>query len=134
MEIKHIMNPVFQSCFANDSLKKLSLMLAQSDSGSVIVVNGDSVPIGVITQDDIDKLFLDDNYMDLELVASDIIKNKDSFVCWEDDYVEIGLSIINDRKLSIIPVVNNEFYLVGILQESDALCSTNNIIPFQACS
>jgi len=137
MDIKYIINADIQCCLATTELNDVLLMLMNSYYDAIVVVNQKMLPIGVITEQDIVGMYScsdseDSDFRASELMASDVIKNKEIYICWEGDDVQIALSMINDRELCFLPVVNNEFCFVGVISFLKALSFLNNVMPFQS--
>lgn len=111
----------FQCCQATTVLSDVLLMLNNSTHDVVVVVNHKNLPIGVISSQDIEEIYSCSGCEYSEIVASDVIKNKQIYNCWEGDDIQIAVSMINDRGVSYLPVVNNEFCLVGVMSACNAL-------------
>jgi len=130
MDIKYIMNTGYPYCIAATNINDVVLMLTKSSHDAIVVLNQNMLPIGIITEQDIYEIYSRSDCRSPEFIASDVIKNKQICICWEGDDAQIALSMINDRNLSFLPVVNNEFCFVGVMAVCDAVISYENVVPF----
>jgi len=124
------MNTDFICCLASAVLKDVLLMLKNSIHDAVIVVDKKKFPLGVITEQDVDTMYSSSAYKDTDILASDVIGNKKTYTCWEGDNVQVAIAMINDKRICLLPVVNSEFRLVGIMPVCNVVTSYENVVPF----
>ncbi|MCW8933629.1 MAG: CBS domain-containing protein [Gammaproteobacteria bacterium] len=134
MDIKDLMNTDFQSCLSTTTLNEVRRMLKRSAHNAVVVLDQNKLPLGVITERDIDEVYSYSDTRDADFLASDVVKNKEIYNCWDGDNIQIAASMINDRGLSFLPVVNSDFCFVGVMTASNSLASLDNIMPYHSRS
>ena len=89
---------------------------------AVMIVDDYSKPIGIILDRDIELVCKQKNIASRELVAKSIVQDKELYICLKDDNVDIALAIMNDRKVSRLPVTDNQGTLVGMLSITEIEC------------
>ena len=131
MDIKTSMNTGYPCCLGITALNDVYLMLVNSSYDAVVVIDQKMFPIGIITLHDIEEMCSRSDSRDSNFVADDVFNCKDINICWEGDDVEIALSILSDKGISLLPVVNSDFCFVGVMTEYNSMPLINNALPIQ---
>jgi len=122
LKIKDIMSSNIQSCCISTSLEEITSMMLSCNSSEMIVVGDSSQPVGIVNERDVILACNQNNKQPDELDALSVIENKDLYLCLDDDGIDIALAIMNDRKVSQLPVANCQGLLVGMLSIKDVVC------------
>ena len=126
LKIKDIMSSNMQSCCISASLEEITSRMLSCNSSEMVVVGDSSQPVGILNERDVVLACSQNNNRPDELDALSIIENKDLYICLEDDGIDIALAIMNDRKVSQLPVANCQGLLVGMLSIKDVTCCLGN--------
>jgi len=119
MKIKDIMTTDLSVCHMETSLQVVSSMLSKNKIGAVTVVDNNRSPLKLITEQELLAHCLYKDNVLSQYKVSDFINQKELYICFNDDDINIALSIMYDRKVSRLPVANCERSLVGIISLSD---------------
>jgi CBS domain-containing protein len=118
MKVDQIMARNVKSCRKEDSLRSAAQLMWDNDCGILPVVDGDSRVVGVITDRDVcmGALFGNAPLGDL-LVARSM--SQDVCSCREQDPIELAESLMKQRQVRRLPVVDGEGRLTGMLSLND---------------
>ncbi len=127
IKVSDIMEKDFPVVRYETPFKKIVDVLFASQYGSVVVVNKNCSPLGIVSLNDIKTVLLSQEIVDL-FIAGDIYTETES-VC-EDDRVSDALVAMERLNLEILPVLNkkNDGTLVGVLTYQRIIQSYNRLL------
>lgn len=108
--------------YEDDNLEKVIQELNDKAIGGVNVVNGKNELVGIITDGDVRRAILEIKNEKREFIAQDLMTSKPITVRKETKAYE-ALKLMEDRKnqISVLPVLDQDGYPVGILRLHDLL-------------
>jgi CBS domain-containing protein len=121
-----VMTPDPVSCEPNDPIKKAAKIMKQHDVGSVPVVESQASRrlVGIITDRDIVvKVLAEDRNVDQATVRDAMTANP--VACRFDDDVEKALTLMAERQVRRMPVVDEAGRLRGIIAQADIATRIN---------
>ena len=95
------------------SLKKAAELMKKHDINSLIVVDKDKVK-GIITQED-----LVENFAENKKVFQ--IMSKNVITVNENDKISLAIGLVKKNKISMLPVLDGEGHLVGVVHVKEML-------------
>jgi CBS domain-containing protein len=120
MKVSEIMtkNPV--CCWPSSSTLSAALLMQETDTGIVPVIQSPFTPIlvGVVTDRDL-CLHVIATGRDPSSTWIDGCMTHDPICCTEQDEVSLALDLLNAHKIRRLPVVNEKHEVVGILSFAD---------------
>lgn len=117
MKVKDLMTPNPIYCSSNTSLSKVAQLMRDEDFGEIPVCANERV-IGVVTDRDIVCRTIAEDKDPLRMTAGDIMSRLVVTTSPEDE-LEDAIEIMEEDKVRRLPVVDQEWRLVGILSASD---------------
>ena len=118
MKVKELMVPSVRACFANEDLAKAARLMWEHDCGCVPVLSDQARVIGMITDRDICMAVFFHCVPMSEIRVSEAM-SRQLFVCSADDELASAETIMNDKKVRRLPVLNTEGRMVGLISFSD---------------
>ena len=101
-------------------LMELSKLMRNNHVGSVVIVDGDRRPVGIVTDRDIVVEVIAAGLEGTDLAASDVMTGA-PVLAREDDDALWSLKVMRDRGIRRLPVVDGEGRLVGIVTLDDVV-------------
>ncbi len=120
MKVRDIMTVNASACRPESDLASAAMIMWKHDCGSVPVVNGAGVIVGIITDRDICMSLAFNERAAANVTVGEIVTGK-VYTCAPDDDVKDALQIMSDQKLRRLPVVDNDGALRGILSINDVI-------------
>jgi len=114
------------SCEPADSIKRVAEVMKREDVGAVPVVDSKSSRrlVGIVTDRDIVvRVVADGRNVDSSPVRDAMTANPAT--CREDQDVSAAVSLMAERKIRRMPVVDAEGRLVGIIAQADVATRVN---------
>ena len=118
MKVKDLMVPSVRTCFTNDDLAKAARLMWEHDCGCVPVLDDQARIVGMITDRDISMAVFFQGMPMSEIRVSRVM-SRQLFVCSSDDDLSSAETIMSDKKVRRLPVLNEEGRLVGLISFSD---------------
>lgn len=114
------------SCEPADSIKRVAEVMKREDVGAVPVVDSKSSRriVGIVTDRDIVVRVIADGRSIESATARDAMSSN-AATCREDQDVSVALSLMAERKVRRMPVVDAEGRLVGIIAQADVATRVN---------
>lgn len=123
MKVRDIMTSEVAAARPESSLAEAALAMWQHDCGSVPVVNGAGVIVGMITDRDICMAVAFNERAAAEITIGEIVRGK-VYSCQPDMDVEDALQIMSEQTLRRLPVVDEAGALCGILSLNDVILNS----------
>jgi len=118
MKVKELMVPSVRAWFANDDLAIAARLMWEQDCRCVPVLSDQARVIGMITDRDIwMAVFFQGVPMSAIRVAE--VMSRQLVICSSDDDLSSAETIMSDKKVRRLPVLNNEGRMVGLISFSD---------------
>lgn len=121
-----VMTPDPVSCEPGDSVRKVAKIMKQHDVGSVPVVDSQTSKrlVGIVTDRDlVVKVLAEDRSVDQATVGEATTSNPAA--CRLDDDIDKALSLMADRQVRRMPVVDETGRLRGIIAQADIATRVN---------
>ncbi len=109
-----------ESITADLTVKDCALVMRRKHVGSLVVVDGQNVPVGIITDRDLAIEVLAQGLDPLTLTVGEVMTTPVA-VAQEDENVIDALARLRERGVRRLPVVNAEGKLSGIVTSSNLL-------------
>jgi len=128
MKVKGVMTPNVRTCFMSDNLLTVAQLMWDHDCGCAPVLNERAQLAGMITDRDICMAALFQGVPLSEIKVSAVM-SRQLFVCSSDDDLAAAESIMNEKKVRRLPVLDKQGRLVGLLSLSDiAECADHEYV------
>ncbi|MCX7988908.1 MAG: GGDEF domain-containing protein [Thermodesulfovibrio sp.] len=130
LSVKNAMITQVYTLSLENSITDLVELLSQRGIGSIVIVNGDNIPLQIFTLRDIPKIFslnLSTNKIKEILLKLDK-KDKNLITIKPNQNLMTAMHLMNKNNISHLPVINKEKKLVGILSMRDLLRHFPSII------
>lgn len=134
MRVYDIMTTDVQSSGVNTSLDIIASKMWQHNCSAMPIVDNNHRPMGMITDSDIAMCCKLNHKAPWDLEALTVIANREHYVCWKDDDVDIAMALMKDRKIRRLAVADNDGQLVGVLSIDDIVTCFNKEKPAQELS
>lgn len=121
MRVYDIMATDVQSSGVNTSLDTVASKMWQHNCSAIPIVDSNDRPMGMITDSDIAMCCKLNHKAPWELEALTVIANREHYVCWKDDDIDIAMALMKDRKIRRLAVADNDGHLVGVLSIDDVV-------------
>lgn len=118
MRIQDIMTQDVHSVGPADSLQVAAQLMWDHDCGAVPVVGGEGTVIGMVTDRDICMASLTQGRILTEIPVY-LAMSHEAFTCYDDDSVEAAESIMREKQVRRLPVIDELGQLVGVLSLND---------------
>lgn len=105
MKVKDLMVPSVRTCFTNDDLAKAARLMWEHDCGCVPVLDDQARIVGMITDRDISMAVFFQGVPMSEIRISRVM-SRQLFVCPSDDDLSSAETIMSDKKVRRLPVLN----------------------------
>jgi CBS domain-containing protein len=120
LKVEDIMTSEVKACRPESDLATAAMIMWERDCGSVPVVNGAGIIVGIITDRDICMAVAFNRRPAFEITVGEIVSGT-VYACAPDDDIEIALQIMREQKLRRLPVVSDDGALRGILSINDVI-------------
>lgn len=125
MKVNEIMAADVQSCCLHTSLDEIVSKMWEFNCSAIPVVDNDFRPVGIITDRDIAICCTLNHKAPWEIDASTAIANREIYICFEEDNIELALAMLKDRKVHRLPIVNIKGHLTGLLSMDGIIACFN---------
>lgn len=125
-QCKDVMTPNPASCRPDDSIRRVAEIMQREDVGAVPVVEGGDGRrlVGMVTDRDVTvKIVAGGGNVDTATVADAMTPNPASVR--EDEDVSRGVSLMAERQVRRVPVVDADGRLAGIIAQADVATRVN---------
>ena len=95
------------------TLKKAAELMKKHDINSIIIVKKDKV-VGIITHEDLIENFSESKKV-FQVMSKEIISLN------EDDKVDYAMGLMKKNNISVLPVLDDEEHLVGVIHIKDLI-------------
>jgi CBS domain-containing protein len=120
MKVQEIMTTDVRTCGPEATLADAAVIMWDNDCGTVPVVNGAGVCVGMITDRDICMAVATKNRLASELTVGEVSAGK-IISCQSDADVRAALDLMKREQLRRLPVTDGAGQLVGILSIADVI-------------
>lgn len=121
--IRDVMHPKVITCQPTETIVEAARRMTQRGIGSLIVVDPDQQPIGIVTDGDLRKKVIADARL-FDMPVREIMSSPLKSISPDSFYFEAVIAMIRNR-IKYLPVMEGED-LVGILSERDLMISQGN--------
>ena len=120
MSIRSICTREIDAARPHENVWQAAVRMRQRAVGTLVVVNAERQPIGIVTDRDLMERVLAAGRDPNETTVRDVM-TPDPTTIWVKESVETALALMRDGGLRRLPVVNADGVLVGILSLDDVL-------------
>ena len=120
MKVRDLMTTNAVSCRPETNLAAVGALMWEHDCGLIPVVDETDKVTGVITDRDICIALSTRDRQPSKIMAREITTTP-AFVCSPDDDIQTALITMSQERLHLLPVVNKERGLSGVLSINDVL-------------
>lgn len=118
MQIRQIMSKPVLTCRPSDALDTAARLMWEHDCGAVPVTGDDGKVVGVITDRDICMATYTKGRAPHDIAVGDAMAKR-VFSCRADDAVEVAETIMRERQVRRVPVVDRNNRPVGLISLND---------------
>jgi CBS domain-containing protein len=118
VNVKDVMTTNVRTCFTSDNLAIAAQLMWDHDCGCVPVLNEDARVVGMLTDRDICMAAFFQG-VPISGIKVSAVMSRQLFDCTSDDDLSAAETIMRERKIRRLPVLNPEGRLVGLLSLSD---------------
>ena len=118
MNVKDVMTTNVRTCFTSDNLATAAQLMWDHDCGCVPVLNEYGLVVGMLTDRDICMAALFQG-VPISGIKVSAVMSRQLFDCTSDDDLSAAETIMREKKVRRLPVLNGEGRLVGLLSLSD---------------
>ncbi len=118
MNVERIMKREVKVCSTSDTLNRAAQLMWENDCGSVPVVEGDGMVVGMLTDRDICMAAYTQG-TNLHVVQAANAMSRDLVACRPGDDLAKAEEIMRAHRVRRLPVVDGDHQLVGIVSLSD---------------
>ena len=122
MKVQDVMTSPAHSCTQDANLAAASLAMRDYGCGALPVLDNAGRPVGILTDRDICMAVAQKNRFPAAIPVREVM-TRDPFTCGPGSDLVHALSVMADRRVRRLPVVDGSGRLVGILSLSDVLSS-----------
>jgi len=133
MKISDLMVKDVSTCSGDTSLNDIAIAMWNNDCGSVLIVNEQNQPVGIVTDRDIAIGSALKHKSLWEIRADEITAEKTLYTCSESDSVTSALELMQEHQIRRLPIINHQSELAGIISMGDIIASTGkgkNKLPY----
>jgi len=120
MKVQEIMTTDVRACGPEATLAEAAMIMWDNDCGTVPVVNGAGLCVGMITDRDICMAVVTKNRLASDLTVGEVSAGK-VISCPPDADVRAALELMKREQLRRVPVTDGAGQLVGILSIADCI-------------
>lgn len=120
MKVSEVMIKDVKTVKETSTLKEAAQIMVKENIGSVIVVNNESKPIGVITRTDVLNHFVFSNPVNPDIPVKKFLKAK-LITISPDEQTDIAEKLLAENKLHHLIVEDRDGKLVGVLSTLDII-------------
>src|SRR3990170_3723866 len=112
------MNPA--CCLPNDTVARLAQMMKSKDIGAVPIIENEQTRrlVGIVTDRDLALKVVAEGRGAKTTTAAEVMTRK-VVTCHAEDDLQKALDAMSEHQLRRIPVVDNDFRIIGIIAQAD---------------
>jgi CBS domain-containing protein len=114
--------PAVKTALADNSMRHVLRNMTENKVGSLVVVNKENRPIGIITERDIIKLINDHDCRDWQDKSVNEYMTRDIMIGFPDDDVEYIMALMTENRFRHVPIMA-EGKLAGLISIGDIVKS-----------
>jgi CBS domain-containing protein len=118
MNVREIMTSEVRTCSPENNLAEAAIIMWERDCGSVPVLDGNGLVVGMITDRDICMAVATRNKRASEIKVGEVIHGQ-VYSCSPDDKVKSAMQTMSNEQLRRLPVVDANGTLRGIISIND---------------
>lgn len=118
VKVKDVMTTNVSTCFMSDSLAKAAQLMWDHDCGCVPVLNEHGRVVGMLTDRDICMAAFF-QAVSISGINVSAVMSRQLFHCISTDDLSAAETIMHEKKVRRLPVLNDEGRLVGLISLSD---------------
>lgn len=126
-EIMSYREPVTVSAYANKTAYDVASILTKNKIGSVIVIDRDKVPIGIITERDLVKRVCLEKLNPSKMLVEELMSSP-LITIMTFDSVDTATRIMLSNKIKRLPVLESDNRLMGIISVTDITRKLSKIL------
>ncbi|KAA2280768.1 MAG: cyclic nucleotide-binding/CBS domain-containing protein [Candidatus Nitrosocosmicus sp.] len=126
-EIMSYREPVTVSAYANKTAYDVASILTKNKIGSVIVIDRDKVPIGIITERDLVKRVCLEKLNPSKVLVEELMSSP-LITIMTFDSVDTATRIMLSNKIKRLPVLESDNRLMGIISVTDITRKLSKIL------
>ena len=120
MKVSEVMIKDVKTVKETSTLKEAAQIMVKDKIGSVIVLNNENKPVGVITRTDVLNHFVSTDPVDPNVPVKNFLKVKLVTIS-PDDQTDIAEKLLTENKLHHLIVIDHNGKLVGVLSTLDII-------------
>ena len=120
MKVSEVMIKDVKTVKETSTLKEAAQIMVKDKIGSVIVLNNENKPVGVITRTDVLNHFVSTDPVDPNVPVKNFLKVKLVTIS-PDDQTDIAEKLLTETKLHHLIVIDHNGKLVGVLSTLDII-------------
>lgn len=117
MQVHEIMTPKPACCSPDAAVENAAKLMAECDCGEIPVVDREGRPVGVVTDRDIACRGVAQGKRPQTSVGE--VMSRPVITCSPDARIEQCLSLMEDKQIRRLPVVNGEGQVCGMISQAD---------------
>lgn len=120
MQVKDVMSKTIFCCTPNDSIQQAARLMKENDIGAVPVVTDCKVPqlVGIVTDRDLCMRVIAEAHPIEKTKVGDIM-TKSPITCLPTDSIEKCESLMSEKQVRRIPVVDAKGICLGMIAQAD---------------
>ncbi len=108
------------ACTPSDTISDVQKLMVKNNINRIMVATSVNKPVGIITQKDVVSfLLLDKTRRGIEEIKAEEVMSKNLITIKPTNLISDAAKIMVHKKISSLPVVDNEGQLIGIVTKSD---------------
>lgn len=119
MKIKDVMKADVHWCGPRTHLDAVAMMMWNGDCGSIVVVDDNGRPVGIVTDRDIAMGTTLQHRGVWDMPVSSVTRDRPVYTCGENDDIKTVLGVMVEHRVRRVPVVNQNGELRGIVSTAD---------------
>lgn len=124
MLVEHAVVGEVVSCAPETSLHEIATLMWNRDCGSVLVIDTEERPVGIVTDRDIAMAAALTHKPLWEISAGDVTAGRELYCCGLQDTIQDALQQMEQHEVRRLPVTNQYGQLTGILTLGDIVSFT----------
>jgi CBS domain-containing protein len=126
-EIMSYREPITVSAYANKTAYDIASIMTKNKIGSVIVIDNDNTPIGIITERDLVKRVYLEKFNPSKVLVEDLMSSP-LITIMTFDSVDTATRIMLSNKIKRLPVLESDKRLMGIISVTDITRKLSKIL------
>jgi CBS domain-containing protein len=126
-EIMSYREPITVSAYANKTAYDVASIMTKNKIGSVIVIDNDNKPIGIITERDLVKRVYLEKFNPSKVLVEDLMSSP-LITIMTFDSVDTATRIMLSNKIKRLPVLESDKRLMGIISVTDITRKLSKIL------